>query len=324
METRAHFVLIGAFTLAAMAGGLLFIFWLAKFSQQEYTFYDVIFDEPVTGLTRGGAVQYNGIQIGDVSSLRLAPNDPGRVIARIQVVSDTPVKTDTRAQLGFMGLTGVSFIQLRGGSATSPLLTPREGEDVAVLHADVSGLQQLIESGGDVFAKINELVLRVNRVFADENIMLLSASMSHIEQLTAALAGERDHFREIMTGLAAAGSRLDTLFQHFDEAALQVRRSAAGVGDAVERDLPGLLTEARGTATELHRFSRELADWLEHSRPHFERFAARGLDEVTATMVAIQQLAAALENLARRLEDSPAGALFSGAQGREYRGEGDR
>ena len=117
METRANYVLIGAFTVLTAVFLLLFALWAAKFSSdRDWDRYEVIFSEPVTGLTEGGSVQYNGIGVGTVDRLSLDPDDARNVIALLKLKSDTPVKVDTRAKLSQQGITGVPFILLSGGS----------------------------------------------------------------------------------------------------------------------------------------------------------------------------------------------------------------
>jgi phospholipid/cholesterol/gamma-HCH transport system substrate-binding protein len=124
METRASHVLIGAFTLAIFALAFLFVLWIGKLRlAREWDYYDVLFEEAVSGLTVGGAVQYQGIQVGEVRRLSLDPTDPNKVIARVRVAGGTPVKTDTKAKLAITGLTGVSVIQLSGGTRTAPMLS---------------------------------------------------------------------------------------------------------------------------------------------------------------------------------------------------------
>ena len=93
METRANYVMIGAFTLATAAFLLLFGLWAAKYtSDKDWRYYNVVFDEAVTGLTEGGSVQYNGISVGSVDTLSLAPDDPRKVIAHVKLRATTPVK----------------------------------------------------------------------------------------------------------------------------------------------------------------------------------------------------------------------------------------
>src|SRR5687768_14145434 len=113
METKANYVLIGAFTLLVGVFGLLFALWAANWSsQREWRNYRIIFNEPVTGLTEGSGVRYNGINVGSIETLSLVPDDPRQVVAVVRLQEDTPIKTDTTAKLSQDGLTGPPFIQL--------------------------------------------------------------------------------------------------------------------------------------------------------------------------------------------------------------------
>ena len=100
METKANYVLIGAFTLLVGVFGLLFALWAANWSsQREWRNYRIIFNEPVTGLTEGSGVRYNGINVGSIETLSLVPDDPRQVVAVVRLQEDTPIKTDTTAKL---------------------------------------------------------------------------------------------------------------------------------------------------------------------------------------------------------------------------------
>ena len=175
METRANYVLIGAFTLAAAAFMLLFGLWAAKYtSDKDWRHYDVVFDAAVTGLTEGGSVQYNGISVGSVDDLRLDPDDPRKVIARVKLRAETPVKTDTHAKLSFTGLTGTAFIQLTGGSPDAPRLVGRNDE-VPVIQTEASALQNIAETA-------NKLVTRLDKVLSGKNIENIEKTLAHLEQ----------------------------------------------------------------------------------------------------------------------------------------------
>src|SRR5215510_3009139 len=111
METRANYVLIGAFVLIATAALALFTLYIAGTPlNKDYSTYDVVFEGPVNGLTEGGEVRFNGIKVGEVQTLKLDRADPNRVIARILIDARTPVRVDSIAQLNFLGITGVTFI----------------------------------------------------------------------------------------------------------------------------------------------------------------------------------------------------------------------
>src|SRR3954471_15338126 len=116
METRAPFVAVGAFVLAALVAVFGFVYWLYNAGGLgPPTAYHVQFDGPVPGLLVGAGVLFNGIRVGEVMDLGLAPDNPRRVNATISVASTTPVRADTKVGLEFQGLTGVPVIAMEGG-----------------------------------------------------------------------------------------------------------------------------------------------------------------------------------------------------------------
>src|ERR1700712_4019237 len=131
METRAPFVVVGAFVLAAIAAAFGFVYWLHNTgSLGPRATYHVQFDGSVPGLLVGAAVLFNGIRVGEVTDLGLALDSPRRVNATISVASTTPVRSDTKVGLEFQGLTGVPVVALEGG-----VLLSNSGE-VSTLIAD--------------------------------------------------------------------------------------------------------------------------------------------------------------------------------------------
>ena len=120
METRAPFVVVGAFVLAAIAAAFGFVYWLHNSGGLgPRATYHGQFDGAVPGLLVGAAVLFNGIRVGEVTGLGLAPDNPRGVNATISVASVTPVRADTKVGLEFQGLTGVPVIALEGGKETA-------------------------------------------------------------------------------------------------------------------------------------------------------------------------------------------------------------
>ena len=82
METRAPFVVIGAFVLAAIVAVFGFVYWLNNTGGLgPRTSYHVQFEGSVPGLLVGAGVLFNGIRVGEVTDLALAPDNPRRVNA---------------------------------------------------------------------------------------------------------------------------------------------------------------------------------------------------------------------------------------------------
>ncbi|MGH8191307.1 MAG: MlaD family protein, partial [Rhodanobacteraceae bacterium] len=210
METRAHHILIGAFTLVVVALVVLFALWLGKTSlNRQFHYYNIVFTEAVTGLSKGSPVQYNGIQVGEVSQLKLDPQDPRKVIARIQVAADTPIKMDTVAKLGLLGLTGVAFVQLSGGAPGSPPLMPSPSDPVPSIQSESSALTKLLASGTDIVTSVNGMVDRVSRLLSRQNIDRINHVLENIDATTSTLAGERDDLRTLGKQAAAATIELN-------------------------------------------------------------------------------------------------------------------
>src|SRR3954451_10151597 len=111
--------MVGAVTVALLAGVLLFIVWLAGLSNKATKCYDIYFAQGVGGLNKGSIVSFSGVPVGQVNKISLLPNRPEFVWVRINVDEQTPVLQGTPAQTHGGGFTGVSEIQLPGAMRSS-------------------------------------------------------------------------------------------------------------------------------------------------------------------------------------------------------------
>ncbi len=119
METRANFVLIGSFTLAVIAAAFGFVLWFQSLhTTKARSPLRIIFEGPAAGLRNGGSVNFNGIRVGEVMSVKL--DNPRRVVALAMVENNAPLRKDTLVGLEFQGLTGVAAISLKGGEEAAP------------------------------------------------------------------------------------------------------------------------------------------------------------------------------------------------------------
>src|SRR3954468_14065621 len=153
METRAPFAVIGGFVLAAIVAIFGFVYWLNNTGGLgPRTSYHVQFEGSVPGLLVGAAVLFNGIRVGEVTELGLAPDNPRRVNAMISIASTTPVRADTRVGLEFQGLTGVPVITLEGGQ-----MLGNSGE-VPTLIAEPGAGQSMTQAARDALRKVDSVL----------------------------------------------------------------------------------------------------------------------------------------------------------------------
>lgn len=304
METRAHYVLIGLFTVLVVIGSLLFALWLGKSSSdRSYSFYEVVFEETVTGLSKGSAVEYNGIRIGDVADLRLDPKDPRKVLALIRVAAGSPIKEDTHARLAITGVTGTAIIQLLGGTPDSPpLLTSRERP--AVIIADPSPFAKLLTGGEDMLTNISRLLEQANRMFSETNINHFSQIVTNIQQATGNLANQSDSVGPVMTELRSMLSEAQGLLKSLD-----------GV---LNQDGRQILQQAAGTLESLHRTSRQLESLLVNNSGSLES-GMQGLGNLEPIMEDLGEVLNSLRIFTRKLEEDPSGYLLKRDTLKEFR-----
>ena len=318
METRASHVLIGSFALLMLVLAFLFVLWLGKLSlDREWAYYDVVFTEAVTGLTVGSAVQYSGIQVGEVRRLQLAPDDPSQVIARIRVGGDTPIKTDTTAKLTFTGLTGVAIIQLGGGSAESQHLIGENGETPQIVAED-SALAKLMSSGEDIILNVNQMLQRVSNLLSEDNINKVAATIDHVESLSASLAARGDGIGSAIDDLAAAGQSLRTALAQTEQLMTRLDSIANRTDALLAGDAQALLESARQSLESARRLADSSNDLVVGNRESIRIFSQQGLSQMGPAMAELRQTLASLRELSERLEADPTRFLLGQDQPKEY------
>src|SRR4051795_7546782 len=163
MQARASNFMIGSLTLALIAGSLGGLLGYRKFvSTNQRVPLRVIFEGSASGLHKGGSVNFGGVRVGEVVSLKL--DHPRRVVALAMIDNTAPVRKDTLAGLEFQGLTGVAALSLTGGSTEAPPV-PLDHDGVPVLTADP-------EATLDVQTKIKAALRNVDKIISDNEAAL--------------------------------------------------------------------------------------------------------------------------------------------------------
>ena len=158
MENTARYTLIGLFTLACLFASFAFVYWIKNVGGLgERAIYTVRFEQPVSGLTEGASVLFNGIRAGAVSRIALDSGDPKRVTATISLDPAVPVRADTQVDIAYLGLTGAAAVSLKGGSREAPRLMPRNGQPPEIV-AGVGAGRTLSESAQDTLRHIDDIM----------------------------------------------------------------------------------------------------------------------------------------------------------------------
>ena len=217
METKANFLLIGLFTIVSLAIAVIFTVWIANAGlDKQYASYDVIFDGPVRGVEIGGDVRFNGIKVGEVNRLSLDKTNPSKVVARIRVVSETPVKKDSVAQLEPAGLTGLAYIQILAGSPKAGPLERRKGQERPVIVSRGSQIDRLFQGSEGVLSTTLETLARVNRLLDDKNLAAVSAAINNSSNLINRSSEAASAIRDAGVEVGTASKMLQGLTGNID------------------------------------------------------------------------------------------------------------
>jgi len=308
METKANYVLIGVFTLIVSLFLLLFALWAAKYSsEQSWREYLVIFNEPVTGLSEGSTVQYNGISVGTVQKLRLAPDDPRRVIAQLRLQADAPIKADTRAKISMPSLTGSPIIQLTGGSPGSPALADVDPREIPVIQTEASALQNIADTA-------NRLVARLDQVLSEENVKRVAATLANIESMTGAVAEQREDLRAMIVNARQASEQLQTTLATTNRAVEDIDRELVA-------KLPGLVSRLDSTLNSLDSAAGNADAILGENRAAINSFANDGLAQLGPTLGELRLLVRDLRRISDQFDAGPARYLLGRDAPKEFEPE---
>jgi phospholipid/cholesterol/gamma-HCH transport system substrate-binding protein len=307
MERNANYALVGFASLVLFVGLAAFVLWLAQVRfARDYALYDIVFDGPVRGISQGGEVHFNGIKVGEVTRIALDPENASRVIARIKITSDVPIKTDSFATLEPQGVTGVNYVQITAGSKARPFLkdvTPRG--QVPVIRSQKSTLSDLIEGGGTVLQRSIEALDRVNRVLSDQNIQQVTGMLADVHTVTSELK-ER---KEIIANADEALKQVTQTLQRTD-------RLVDSANKLVDGDGKRALGNLADAAESLKATSQKAQTLLGKVEGPTVDFATNGLPQLATAISSLQTATESLNRVLDEAERSP-GALISKAPAKE-------
>lgn len=310
METRANHLLIGGFVIAVVLLTLACLLWLGRFGgERDSALYDIVFAESVIGLSKGSAVSYNGVPVGEVVSLAIDPKDLSRVVVRVRINNRDLVRRDTEATLGFAAVTGVADIRLSGGSLQSPRLY-EEGR-VPGIVASPSPLAKLASSGEDIMVNINEVAARLSDLLSPQNVAKVESVLDNVDALVASLGEERETLAEAIRHLSAASGQLQRTLVSIDGAADSVRGLMDGEGRA-------LLASANSAVEKLDALSTQMDGLVVENRTAVSGFSNQGLRQVGPALEELRATLASLQQLSEQLSRSDS-ALLGNPQPREFK-----
>lgn len=227
METSAHYTRVGlfvmVFTLLLIIGGL----WLSvSLTGKHYVDYLVYMHESVSGLSTKAPVKYNGVEIGSVSSISLYPKDPKKVRLLLAIEADTPIYNGTKAVLETQGLTGIAYIELKGGDINRGLVVAKEGQRYPELESAPSLLFRLDAALDNLTSNIKEISSSLKDFLNPANAKAVQNTLSNFSLISNDLQRNSikldqiiDNAQITLQNTASASQKLPQVINNMQEGA---------------------------------------------------------------------------------------------------------
>ncbi len=274
METKANFVLNAVLVLLVLTGVAGFVHWFETGSiTGRDAVYHIVFQGPVGGLLKGADVELNGMKIGEVADLQFDRTNLKRILATISVDSDAPLRTDTQIRLRFGTVTGVAWIEMRGGDPRADVIPP--GPDgIPTLVADE-------KAGEGISAAASELGRDYQALVGVDSA--LQKSLANFAAFTAVLTQNSDRIDRVMTGME---------------------------GFAGSDDKPGELTAA---VKSIRLFADDLSKHVDAMSGGLEQFMGPGLKSIDALVTETHRAVSTAEIVFKNIKDNPMRLILGGA-----------
>jgi phospholipid/cholesterol/gamma-HCH transport system substrate-binding protein len=300
METRSNHVLVGAVTLALLAGLLVFIVWLAGLSNKATKCFDIYFAQGVEGLNKGSSVNFQGVPVGQIQKISLLPDRPEFVWVRVEVDAETPVLQGTTAQIKGVGFTGVSEIALEGAVKGGQALTQAGPQGCPVIPASSGGLGALLNSAPELIDRIQRLTERLTEMLSDKNQNSISDILENVDKTTKVLA-------ERAPDLADAIGDARIAARNAGVAAQRVGLLADSTTQLVNDQGKPAAEELRKAISSLQRTADNLDAVIADARPGIQSFSKSTLPEANQLVHDLRELSESLRGFSERLEQGGIG-----------------
>ncbi|MFB9979542.1 MlaD family protein [Mesorhizobium kowhaii] len=234
METRANYVIVGIFTLAAILAAFAFVYWTAAIGDKgETTLLRVRIPGSASGLGRGSFVLFNGVKVGDVRRVYIDVDNPTVAIADTEIDRLTPITKSTQADIGLAGLTGQANIELKGADPKEVKLldqAEKEGK-VAEIIANPSAVTNLLQTAQNIFTRADKVLTELEG-FTKDVRGPLTQTVQNAQTFSNALAKNSDGIDKFLSSVSTLSDELKGVSGKLDG----TLKAAEGLLNAVDKD----------------------------------------------------------------------------------------
>lgn len=207
METNVKYFWVGSCIIAFTLLFISALFWLSGgINDRDAKYYTIYFRSyTLDGLQRDSAVTMKGVTIGSVYHYEISPKTAEEVKVVLKIEDGAPIKVDTSAVIRRNLLTGLAWIELRGGKSDSALRSSAPpGEPYPIIPEGQTDIDKIAESLPVMVERLGSMGNRMNAMLSTENIENIGASIENVRGFTQMLASNSERISAILEKLEAA------------------------------------------------------------------------------------------------------------------------
>lgn len=250
MERDPHYARIGFFVILAFLAAVSFFFIISKYDFSERNnLYAIYFDGDVTGLRVNEEVRYQGIPVGKVRRISVPASRIGKVMVLVNISKPALIRENSVAIIEAQGLTGFTFVQIRGSTQNSPQLKLQEGNRYPIIQSRESNISSVVSEMPKILMKVNEIADNISRLLGPQAVADLQESFKNLKDITGDLNKNPKH--------------MQTLIKNMDEAATSFTKASKDLSVLIENNSQGLTqfqNEGLPAMTRLIKKSNDFVD----------------------------------------------------------------
>ena len=305
MENRLSYTLVGLFTFVLLIAGVLAILWLGHYSEKgTFKFYKVSTKESVSGLNEKAPVKFKGVTVGEVKGITINPQNTEEVLVIIKVQENTPVKEDTYALIEAQGITGLSYIQLQGGSNDNlNLKTTDKEEAYGIILSRPSTFSRLDKTITSVSAKAEVIFDRAESILNEKNLKNFETILENSAKISESTSKTLQNLEAQKKQINKILEQALILEKAAIEASIGVKAMSTSLTNAI--DGPGIDTMNKITSV-----MDTLDNKLKKGTFDIDMMVKESLLPAQGALDELRILATDTKELINSLKDSPSDLLF--------------
>jgi phospholipid/cholesterol/gamma-HCH transport system substrate-binding protein len=251
INTKARLAFV-AFLLVSIVASVIWYF----VSVSDYVIYQISTQESVSGLITDAPVEFHGVDVGKVKSVKLLDSHSVRILLSIDKtapITSTSVATITSRGLASRGFTGYVYIAIEdAGTGAGPLAT-RPGEPYPTIPTAPSKSTTLDTTLDRVTKNVQAITELLQSTLDEKTIVALKQSAESLRQVTKVLAANTKKLNAIVANTERASHRLEPLLDSSHETVRALQTQILPEAHKALSNLDDLSSSINGVATKINR-----------------------------------------------------------------------